>query len=92
MGVGNQFSVLSVLGLSLRTVESESDLPRIQFVKGRSLAEGRDVFGCVGSLGDPTSLSMTGEEDCYSSRWTVFMENAGRQTAMYSAPPSFGVE
>jgi hypothetical protein len=26
------------------------------------------------------------------SRCTVSMENAGRQTAMYSAPPSWGVE
>lgn len=28
----------------------------------------------------------------YSTRWTVSIENAGRQTAMYSAPPSSGVE
>jgi hypothetical protein len=29
---------------------------------------------------------------CYSSRCTVSMEKAGRQTAIYSAPPSWGVE
>ena len=28
----------------------------------------------------------------YSSRCTVSMENAGRQTAMYSAPSGLGVE
>lgn len=27
-----------------------------------------------------------------SSRWTVAIEKAGRHTAMYSAPPSAGVE
>src|SRR5512143_3515704 len=27
----------------------------------------------------------------YASRWTVSGENAGRQTAMYSAPPAWGV-
>ena len=38
------------------------------------------------------SVPYIGKNGIYSSRCTVSMANAGRQTAMYSAPLSSGVE
>ena len=59
------------------------------------MEKARKLFNSCGNAFQVDTLQRIGNANSvhlYLSRCTVSIEKAGRHTAIYSAPPSFGVE